>query len=129
MLMMTLLTGSVLPMFGVVELEAATFAGFGATTPGGSGGTVVHVTNLKDAGLGSLRDALSQGNRHIVFDVAGVIELKSRLDVKGAHITIDGFSALLPGITLKNYGLRIPGKDGAHNVIVQGIRVRITSKQ
>ncbi|MGH8009371.1 MAG: hypothetical protein ACREQ3_20465 [Candidatus Binatia bacterium] len=61
--------------------------------------------------------------------MAGAIALKSRLYVKGAHITIDGFSAPSPGITIKNYALKILGNRGAHDVIVQGIRMRITATQ
>ena len=103
---------------------ALPYQGFGATTPGGSGGTAVHVTNLNDSGPGSLRNALAHGNRTVVFDVAGEIVLKNYLYVKGAFITIDGFTAPLPGITLKNRGLIIRGSKGAHDVIVRGIRVR-----
>jgi hypothetical protein len=83
------------------------------------------VTNLNDSGPGSLRDALSQGNRYIVFEVGGVIETSSRIYVKGGNITVDGFTAPPPGISIKNYGLKILGSKGAHDVIVQGIRVHI----
>jgi hypothetical protein len=106
--------------------EAADLAyqGFGATTPGGSEGTIVRVTNLNDSGPGSFRDAVSQGNRTVVFDVAGELVLTSTVYVKGPFITIDGFTAPPPGITLRNYGLGINGTRGAHDVIVRGIRVR-----
>ena len=102
----------------------ASYQGFGATTPGGAGKPVVRVTNLKDSGSGSLREALSQGNRTVVFDVAGDINLSGYLYVRGAFITIDGFTAPPPGITLRNRGLVIRGSRGAHDVIVRGIRVR-----
>jgi pectate lyase len=93
-------------------------------TPGGSGGTVIHVTNLNDSGPGSLRDAVKRGNRTIVFDVAGEIHLTSAIRVTGAFITIDGFSAPSPGITLKGAGLSLHGTKGAHDVIIQGVRIR-----
>jgi pectate lyase len=82
------------------------------------------VENLNDSGPGSLRDAVSKGNRHVIFDVAGEIKLESDIYVNGAFITIDGSTAPPPGITLKNYGLRVYGKKGAHDVIIQGIRIR-----
>jgi pectate lyase len=108
-------------------LPAATYEGFGATTPGGSGRTVVRVTNLNDSGPGSLRDALSKGNRYVVFDVAGEIKVRGKfIDLKGAFITIDGFTAPSPGITLKNGGIRIDGRRGGkvHDIVIQGVRIR-----
>lgn len=101
------------------------YHGFGSRTRGGSEGIVVRVTSLEDSGPGSLREALSQGDRHIIFDVGGEIDLKNRyLPVKGSFITIDGFTAPPPGITIKNGGVQISGKHGAHDVVVRGIRVR-----
>jgi hypothetical protein len=59
-----------------------------------------------------------------VFDVGGDIVLNDYLYVRGAFITIDGFTAPPPGITLRGRGLIIRGNKGAHDVIVTGIRVR-----
>jgi hypothetical protein len=109
---------------GAQAVGPAPYQGFGAATPGGTGQAVVHVTTLADSGPGSLRTALSKGNRTIVFDVSGTITLASALKVKGAFITIDGFTAPPPGITLVNAGLYISGNDFAHDIIVQGLRVR-----
>ena len=52
--------------------------GFGANATGGRNGTVYHVTTLADSGTGSFRDAVSQGNRIVVFDVGGYINLQTR---------------------------------------------------
>jgi pectate lyase len=101
------------------------YEGFGASTPGGNGQPVYRVTNLKDSGPGSLRDALSRGNRTIVFDIKGEIVLQSEIRVKSAFITIDGFTALSPGITIKNYGLYFLK---AHDVVVRGLRIRNAKK-
>ena len=120
-----ILSTALLCLFSAGRAESdPVYQGFGATTPGGAGSTVVHVTNLNDSGPGSLREALSQGNRTVVFDVSGDIVLQDYLYVRGAFITIDGFTAPAPGITLRNRGLVIRGSRGAHDVIVRGIRVR-----
>ena len=106
------------------QAEAQSYQGFGATTPGGSGRPVVHITNLSDSGPGSLREALSAGNRTVVFDVGGEIVLSSAIRVTGAFITIDGHSSPSPGITLRGAGLSLHGARGAHDIIVRGIRIR-----
>jgi subtilase family serine protease len=108
----------------VAWAQAPGYEGFGASTPGGSAGSVVHVTTLADAGPGSLRAAVAEGNRTVVFDVAGTIELANPLYVNGAFITVDGFTAPAPGITLRGEALVIRGNHGAHDVIVRGLRVR-----
>jgi hypothetical protein len=98
--------------------------GFGAATRAGDGQGRHHVTSLADAGPGTLRDALSAGHRWIVFDAPGTIALESRLRVRGAFITIDASGAPPPGITVRHHGLHIDGRDGAHDVVVRGLRIR-----
>lgn len=101
--------------------QAPTFPGaegHGRYVTGGRGGRVVHVTNLNDSGTGSFREAVKSGNRIIVFDVAGVIALKS--DLKFAdNITILGQTAPSPGITLRYYTVQ-PG----NNNIIRFLRIR-----
>jgi len=108
--------------------------GFGTTTRGGEDQPVYHVTHLGNDGPGSLRDAVSTGHRKVVFDVAGEIVLSDphpgprtpdpNIYVRGAFITIDGFTAPPPGITLVGGGLTLRGDLGAHDVIVRGLRIR-----
>lgn len=60
-------------------------------TSGGRGGKVFKVTTLADSGPGSLREAVcSKGDRTIVFEVAGQIELASPLVISDPNITIAG---------------------------------------
>lgn len=92
--------------------------GHGRYVTGGRGGRVVHVTNLNDSGTGSFREAVKSGNRIIVFDVAGVIALKSDLKI-GDNITILGQTAPSPGITLRYYTVQ-PG----NNNIIRFLRIR-----
>lgn len=93
--------------------------GHGRYVTGGRGGTVVHVTNLNDSGDGSLRSAVSKSNRIVVFDVGGVIALKSNLSVKG-NITIEGQTAPSPGITVRYYTVEPKGD----NIIIRFMRFR-----
>ena len=90
--------------------------GAGAELTGGRGGTVYHVTNLSDDGLtGSFRDAVSASNRIIVFDVSGVIEITSYLEIGADNITIAGQTAPQGGITIG--GRDITFKNGSNQVI------------
>ena len=92
--------------------------GHGRYVTGGRGGKVVHVTNLNDSGTGSFREAVKSGKRIIVFDVAGVIALKSDLKIAD-NITILGQTAPSPGITLRYFTVQ-PGS----NNIIRFLRIR-----
>jgi pectate lyase len=94
--------------------------GFGALATGGRGGKVVHVTTLDDSGPGSLRDAVSEPRRIVVFDVGGVINLKSPLDIR-SDVTIAGQSA--PGDGIAIYGNAV-SFSGSSNIVVRYLRFR-----
>ena len=94
--------------------------GHGRYVTGGRGGKIVHVTNLNDSGTGSFRSAVSGTDKKIVvFDVGGVIALKSNLNI-GANTTIMGQTAPAPGITLRYYTVNPNG----NNIIVRFLRFR-----
>ena len=95
--------------------------GFGKYAVGGRYGSVYHVTNLNDSGAGSLRDAVSQPNRIVVFDVAGVIRLQSRLTFKN-NLYVAGQTAPGEGITVYGNGVSFSGAD---NTIVRYLRFRM----
>jgi len=94
--------------------------GFGRFVKGGRGCLVYHVTNLADSGPGSFRDAVSQSKRTIVFDLSGVINIKSKISVQ-SEITIAGQTAPGDGITVYGDGISISGKN---NVICRYMRFR-----
>jgi|LGVE01.1.fsa_nt_gb hypothetical protein len=95
--------------------------GFGTETQAGRGGKIIRVTNLKDSGPGSLRDAIDASEaRIIVFEVGGMIALKSNLRIRNPYCTIAGQTAPPPGITIKNYGIKI----ATHDILMQHLRIR-----
>jgi hypothetical protein len=98
--------------------------GFGQLASGGRGGDVYHVTNLNDAGAGSLREGFRSANgpRTVVFDLSGTIQLKSRLVLDKSNITIAGQSAPGDGVTLRDFTFQIKN---ATNIIVRYLRCRL----
>ncbi len=96
--------------------------GFGSTTPGGRGGRVFAVTNLNDAGPGSLREACeAEGPRIIVFRVSGLISLASPLTVRNPYLTLAGQTAPGDGVCLRNF----PFEVATHDVVVRYLRSRL----
>jgi hypothetical protein len=95
--------------------------GGGAYTPGGRGGKVIVVTSLEDKGPGTLREACEQGGaRTIVFNVAGIIRLKSPLIIRAPYITIAGQSAPGDGVCIAGETIWID----THDVIIRYMRFR-----
>jgi hypothetical protein len=95
--------------------------GAGRFSTGGRGGTVYEVTNLNNSGPGSIVDAVSQGNRTIVFRVSGTIDLGGVILRPKSNTTIAGQTAPGDGICLKGR-IYISGAD---NVIIRYLRVRV----
>lgn len=98
--------------------------GFGKFAKGArasSSPTVYRVTNLNDSGTGSFRDAISQSNRIVVFDVAGVITISSRL-VFASNLYVAGQTAPGEGITIYGNGVSF---SSANNLILRYIRIRM----
>lgn len=95
--------------------------GFGRYASGGRAGQVYIVTNLNDSGLGSFRDAVSQPNRIVVFEVGGIIHISSRV-VVSPNITIAGQTAPGDGIVIYGNGVSF---SAASNSICRYLRVRM----
>lgn len=95
--------------------------GGGMYTYGGRGGKVITVTNLNDDGPGSFRAACETGGaRIIVFNVAGIIQLKSPLIVRAPYVTIAGQTAPGDGVCIAGESVWI----NTHDVIIRHMRFR-----
>ena len=93
--------------------------GFGAHTPGGRGGRIIEVTNLKSRGPGSLNAACqAKGPRIVVFRVSGVIN--GGVYIPEPFITVAGQTAPGDGICLRNGVLYAAG----HDVVIRHLRSR-----
>ena len=103
-------------------LAFPTAEGFGKEVTGGRGGKVRKVTNLNDAGPGSLRAAVeAKDARIVVFDTSGTIKLESNLNIRNPNITIAGQTAPGDGITIRDYPVVV----STENVITRYLRFRM----
>lgn len=107
--------------------------GFGRTAQGGRGGAIIEVTNVDDAGAGSLRACVdAKGPRNCVFRVSGVIQLKSSLTVRkdNAFLSILGQTAPGGGIVLSTDEPNAEKRDtpllvkNTHDVVIRHLRIR-----
>lgn len=95
--------------------------GGGAYTAGGRGGKVIVVTSLADEGPGTLREACEAGGaRVIVFNVSGVIRLKSQINLRAPYVTIAGQTAPGDGVCVTGASFLID----THDVIIRHMRFR-----
>ncbi|MBQ6308793.1 MAG: polysaccharide lyase [Prevotella sp.] len=95
--------------------------GGGMFSFGGRGGKVLTVTNLNDSGQGSFRWACEQGGaRIVVFNVSGIIWLKTPVSVRAPYITIAGQTAPGEGVMVAGETFNID----THDVIVRHMRFR-----
>ena len=108
-----------LPQAAIAAFPGA--EGGGMYSFGGRGGRVLTVWNLNDSGPGSLRWACEQGGaRIVVFNVAGIIRLKSPISVRAPYITIAGQTAPGDGVCVAGESFLID----THDVIIRHMRFR-----
>ncbi|MDY4625425.1 MAG: polysaccharide lyase [Prevotella sp.] len=95
--------------------------GGGMYTLGGRGGKVLVVTNLNDDGPGSFRWACEQGGaRIIVFNVSGIIKLKTPIILRAPYVTIAGQTAPGDGVCIAGQSFQV----NTHDVIVRHMHFR-----
>ncbi|MBP6023486.1 pectate lyase family protein [Ferruginibacter sp.] len=95
--------------------------GGGKYSFGGRGGKVIVVTNLNDDGEGSFRWACEQGGaRIVVFNVAGIIRIKTPVIIRAPYITIQGQTAPGDGVCLAGESVWL----NTHDVIIRYMRFR-----
>jgi hypothetical protein len=95
--------------------------GGGKFSFGGRGGRTIVVTNLNDDGPGSFRWGCEQGGaRIIVFNVAGIIRIKTPVIIRAPYISIEGQTAPGDGVCIAGESVWI----NTHDVIIRYMRFR-----
>jgi hypothetical protein len=96
--------------------------GGGQFSFGGRGGKVLTVSNLNDRGPGSLREACegTVGPRIVVFNVSGIIRLKTPIIILAPYITIAGQTAPGDGVCIAGESFWV----NTHDVVVRHMRFR-----
>ncbi|MBO9204050.1 hypothetical protein J7I42_27435 [Niastella sp. MAH-29] len=108
-----------LPQANIVAFPGA--EGGGAYSFGGRGGKVIVVTSLEDRGPGTFREACETGGaRIVVFNVAGIIHLKTPVIIRAPYITIQGQSAPGDGVCIAGESVWL----NTHDVVVRFMRFR-----
>ena len=98
--------------------------GYGRDTKGARNSDkieIYHVRNTNNGGTGSFKDAISESNRIIIFDVAGVINMNKEVYVLKSNQTILFQTA--PGDGIELYNGRV-SSSGASHLIVRYMRMR-----
>jgi len=95
--------------------------GGGMYSHGGRGGKVYVVTSLEDSGPGTFREACEAGGARIVlFNVAGIIQLKDRIRIRAPYITIAGNTAPGDGVCIAGNTVELE----THDVVIRHMRFR-----
>jgi hypothetical protein len=95
--------------------------GGGKFSFGGRGGRVLVVTNTNEEGPGSLRWACEQGGaRIVVFNVSGIIRIKTPIIIRAPYITIQGQTAPGDGVCVAGESFWL----NTHDVIIRYMRFR-----
>jgi hypothetical protein len=95
--------------------------GGGMYSFGGRGGKVFAITNLNDSGSGSFREACEAGGPRIVlFNVAGILQLRERIRIRAPYITISGATAPGDGVCIAGNTVELE----THDVVIRHMRFR-----
>jgi hypothetical protein len=112
-------TPKALPQASIPAFPGA--EGGGMFTCGGRGGKVFVVTSLEDNGPGTFREACEAGGaRIVVFNVSGIVRLKTPISIRAPYITIAGQTAPGDGVVIAGESVDID----THDVIIRHMRFR-----